>query len=132
MLHDFVGTAWRGTTDPAMSTAWGTISPSSTTVELNGLVIAARDERPPAMGEILSQDAEFITDFMGLLTITPGSHPNTYRVLHAASLIGSYAVLYYKGLRGGRDHRSCVRRCGRRSLCRGTRRGLAVMQHRPG
>jgi membrane-associated phospholipid phosphatase len=37
---------------------------------------------------------------MGLLTITPGSHPNTYRVLHAASLIGSYAVLYYKGLRG--------------------------------
>jgi membrane-associated phospholipid phosphatase len=83
-----------------MNTAWGTINAASTTAELNLLVNAARDERPPAMGEILSQDVEFITDFMGLLTITPGSHPNTYRVLHAASLIGSYAVLYYKGLRG--------------------------------
>src|SRR5262249_36104113 len=51
------------------------------------------------MGEILSQDVEFTTDFMALLAITPGSHPNTYRVLHIASLIGSYAVLYYKGLR---------------------------------
>jgi hypothetical protein len=51
------------------------------------------------MGEILSQDVEFTTDFMALLAITPGSHPNTYRVLHIASLIGSYAVLYYKGRR---------------------------------
>jgi membrane-associated phospholipid phosphatase len=34
---------------------------------------------------------------MALLAITPGSHPHTYRVLHIASLIGSYAVLYYKG-----------------------------------
>jgi membrane-associated phospholipid phosphatase len=100
VLHDFVGTSWRATTDPVMNTAWGTISPASTTTELNLLVNAARDERPQAMGEILSQDVEFITDFMGLLTITPGSHPNTYRVLHAASLIGSYAVLYYKGYRG--------------------------------
>ena len=51
------------------------------------------------MGEILSQEVEFTTDFMALLAITPGSHPNTYRILHIASLIGSYAVLYYKGFR---------------------------------
>jgi len=50
------------------------------------------------MGEILSQDVEFITDFMALLTMTPGSRPNTYRVIHIASQIASYAVLYYKGL----------------------------------
>jgi membrane-associated phospholipid phosphatase len=49
------------------------------------------------MGEILSQDVEFISDFMGLLTITPGSHPKTYRVLHIASLIGSFIALHFKG-----------------------------------
>ena len=99
MLHDFVGTAWRATADPIMAAGWGTINAASTTAELDLLVAAARDERASALGEILSQDVEFITDFMELLTITPGSHPNTYRVLHAASLVGSYAVLYYKGLR---------------------------------
>ena len=60
---------------------------------------AARDERAAALREILSQDVEFISDFMGVLTITPGSHPNTFRVLHIASLIGSFAALYFKGLR---------------------------------
>ena len=72
---------------------------TTTDSEITALTLAARDERAPAMGEILSQDVEFTTDFMALLAITPGSHPNTYRVLHIASLIGSYAVLYYKGLR---------------------------------
>jgi membrane-associated phospholipid phosphatase len=33
---------------------------------------------------------------MALLTITPGTHPNTYRVLHIASLIGSFGALYFK------------------------------------
>ena len=35
---------------------------------------------------------------MALLMMTPGSLPNTYRVLHIASQIASYAVLYYKCL----------------------------------
>jgi hypothetical protein len=80
-----------------MATEWGTITATATDLEVTALTLAARDERAPAMGEILSQDVEFTTDFMALLAITPGSHPNTYRILHIASLIGSYAVLYYKG-----------------------------------
>jgi membrane-associated phospholipid phosphatase len=99
VLHDFVATNWRTTTDLTMTTKWSLITAATTDLEINALTLAARDERAPAMGEILSQDVEFTTDFMALLAITPGSHPNTYRVLHIASLIGSYAVLYYKGLR---------------------------------
>ena len=49
------------------------------------------------MGLILSQDVEFFTDFLAVLTIRPGSHPQTWRVLHIASLIGSFAALYFKG-----------------------------------
>jgi membrane-associated phospholipid phosphatase len=99
VLHDFVATNWRSTTDSIMTTEWGLVTAATTASEITALTLAARDERAPAMGEILSQDVEFTTDFMALLAITPGSHPNTYRVLHIASLIGSYAVLYYKGLR---------------------------------
>jgi hypothetical protein len=65
-------------------------------LEIEDLVRAARDERAEALGEILSQDVEFISDFMAVLTITPASHPNTYRVLHIASLIGSYTALFFK------------------------------------
>jgi membrane-associated phospholipid phosphatase len=97
VLHDFVATPWRATIDPIMATEWNKITPPDTDKEITDLTVAARDERAPAMGEILSQDVEFTTDFMALLAITPGSHPHTYRVLHIASLIGSYAVLYYKG-----------------------------------
>ena len=66
-------------------------------LQIDNLVLAARDERPDAMGPILSQDVEFFTDFLAVLTIRPGSHPQTWRVLHIASLIGSFAALYFKG-----------------------------------
>jgi membrane-associated phospholipid phosphatase len=65
--------------------------------EIALLVRFARDERAEALGEILSQDAEFITDFMSLLSITPGSHGKMYRLLHGASLIALYAAQYFKG-----------------------------------
>jgi hypothetical protein len=65
--------------------------------QIDNLVLAARDERPDAMGLILSQDVEFFTDFLAVLTIGPSSHPKTWRVLNIASLIGSFAVLYFKG-----------------------------------
>jgi membrane-associated phospholipid phosphatase len=67
-------------------------------LEIIELVNAARDERASALGEILAQDVEFITAFMEALSMTPGSHPRTYRVLHIASLIGSYCALYYKDI----------------------------------
>jgi membrane-associated phospholipid phosphatase len=58
--------------------------------------VAARDERAAALGEILTQDAEFITAYMEALAMNPGSHPQTFRILHIASLLASYAALYYK------------------------------------
>ena len=67
-----------------------------TNSEIDLLVRAARDERAEAMGEILSQDVEFISDFMALLTITPGSHPQTYRVLHIGSLSARSRSCYFK------------------------------------
>jgi len=66
--------------------------------ELDHLVTAAQNERADAIGEILSQDGEFFSDFMGLLTISSGSYPKTYRVLHIASLIGSFTALHFKGI----------------------------------
>jgi hypothetical protein len=64
--------------------------------QIDNLVLAARDERPDAMGLILSQDVEFFTDFCAVLMIKPGTHPRTFRVLHIASLIGSFAALFFK------------------------------------
>ena len=103
VLHDFVDTNWRTatsygqSTNQIMDTEWNNVGAPA--AEIDQLILAARDERATATGEILSQDVEFNTDFMALLGITPGTHPNTYRMLHIASLIGSYTVLYYKGLR---------------------------------
>lgn len=42
------------------------------------------------------QDVEFITAFMEAMAVTPGSHPKTFRTLHVASLIGSFAALHFK------------------------------------
>jgi PAP2 superfamily len=67
------------------------------TAELDDLVLAAQNERADALGEILAQDGEFFSAFMGLLTMTPGSHPKTYRVMHIASQIASFGALYFKG-----------------------------------
>ena len=64
--------------------------------QIDLLVLDARDERPDAIGAILSQDVEFFTDFLALLNMKPGSHPQTWRVLNIASLIGSFAALYLK------------------------------------
>lgn len=83
----------------AVEGKWSNAQGTATTeAELLALSRAARDERPEALGEILSQDAEFITEFMAVLSMAPGSHPKTYRLLHAANLIGQYAVHYFKGI----------------------------------
>jgi len=61
-------------------------------------VLAAQNERDDAMGEILTQDGEFFSAFMGLLSMSAGSHPQTNRVMHIASLVASFGALYFKGL----------------------------------
>jgi membrane-associated phospholipid phosphatase len=65
-------------------------------LEIKNLLAAARDERASALGEILGQDGEFISTFMAALAMTPASHPQTFRVLHIASLVASFGALYYK------------------------------------
>jgi len=96
VLDEFVLKPW----DPggAKAALDNIVNGSNLGTELDHLVTAAQNERADAIGEILSQDAEFFSDFMGLLTITPGSYPKTYRVLHIASLIGSFTALHFKAI----------------------------------
>jgi membrane-associated phospholipid phosphatase len=97
VLDEFVDKTWK----PAAKTTLDarlTAATANQATEIQNLVLADRDERAQALGEILAQEVEFISAFMGLLTITPGSHPYTYRILHIASLIGSFAALHFKGV----------------------------------
>ena len=64
--------------------------------EFNLLVRDYVDERPDAMGEIIAQSGEFLTYFMDLLSFGPSSHPNTTKVMQAASLMGLFCVQYWK------------------------------------
>lgn len=64
--------------------------------ELDKLADYARFERADALAEILAQKDEFISEFMGLLVITPSSHPNTYRIMHVANLFAAFTVMHFK------------------------------------
>ena len=71
-LNEFVSgewTTWANGVEPDLRHAL----PDDSGPEIDDLVRAAQNERPAAMGEILSQDVEFISDFMAVLSITPGS-----------------------------------------------------------
>jgi hypothetical protein len=65
--------------------------------ELELLIIAARDERPDALGEVISQSGEFVSIFLNLLSI-PDSYPSTARLLRIVNFIAGYCAMYYKGL----------------------------------
>jgi hypothetical protein len=85
-----------------MDTEWAKVVANQgalTGTELGGLATLARDDRFDALGEIYSQDKEFVTQFMSLLGMTPGTHPNTYRVIHIAVEIGLFLAMHYKGVR---------------------------------
>jgi hypothetical protein len=82
----------------ALTDSGGKTAQAKVTEELDELVRAASDERAEALGEILCQDAEIYGDFMSLLSMTPGSHPKTYRLLQAAGMIGLYGVMFFKGV----------------------------------
>ena len=96
VLDPFAHTDWYAVADGPMASLWQEIDETLTEKELLELARAARDERPAALGQILSEDVEFITDFMSLLSMTPASHPHTYGLLHIGSQIGSYVALHYK------------------------------------
>jgi hypothetical protein len=77
---------------------WATLNPAVIQTEINGLVIAAANERADALGEILSQANEFISYFLNLLTANPGAYPQTTKVLTLAGQIGTFVAMYFKGL----------------------------------
>jgi hypothetical protein len=70
---------------------------TKTSGEIADLIRLARLERSDALNEIFSQKDEFLSHFMALLGASPHSHPNTHRVLYAASHIGMFMSMYYKG-----------------------------------
>lgn len=92
VLLEFAPTAWQN----FQLTDWTTLNTAN---EIAALITAAEDERPDALGEILAQN-EYYTDiaafFMATLRITGQSHPNTYRLLHIAGLIGIMVSMHYK------------------------------------
>jgi len=101
VLVDFAGTTdWRADTEVKDWEDWPTPPAISGNTDVDGeiddLVKAAINERADALGEILAQDTEFLTDFLALLAITPRSHPWTYRVMHIAYLIGLFVAMHYK------------------------------------
>jgi hypothetical protein len=90
---------WQGYSDHDMDIAWNNGDPAHGVDEITPLVRAFRDERAAALGEILGQADDFITEFLALLTITSVSHPYTCRLMHSANVVGLLAVMYYKQLR---------------------------------
>jgi PAP2 superfamily len=88
---------WRDHTDVSML-APGNAPPvgAARDAELDGLFNAARDERAAALGEILAQADDFITEFMALLSITAVSHPHTHRLMHIGSVVGAFGAMHYK------------------------------------
>jgi len=92
--------SWHDLADQAMSDAWDLTRAADPKGELDALATLAETDRPAALGEIQEQDGQFITDFMSVLSMTPGTRPNTYRVLHIATEVGTYAALYFKGQTG--------------------------------
>ena len=77
---------------------WSPAAHPEVTAEIQDLVTAAQDERSDALGEILSQQDEFISYFLNLLSASPGGYPATTQVLTIASQIGTFCAMYYKGL----------------------------------
>ncbi|MBV8650711.1 MAG: PA-phosphatase, partial [Alphaproteobacteria bacterium] len=73
--------------------------------EIHQLVIAARDERADALGEIIAQNEAFADYFCALLTMTPTGYPNTCKLLDFASIVGMFTVLHFKaGVAGSQGY----------------------------
>jgi membrane-associated phospholipid phosphatase len=70
--------------------------------EIDALILAAETERADALGEILSQNDEFIGDFFGLIDGRPTTHPATGAMMDAASLVALTVVQHFKWLNNRR------------------------------
>jgi membrane-associated phospholipid phosphatase len=92
VVAEFAATDWRS----IKLTLW---DPAKQQTEIEALIRAAEDERVDALGEIVAQNAsyeDFMAYFLGLLRITPSSHPKTFQLLHIAGLVGILTAIYFK------------------------------------
>ncbi len=87
LLGEFVGSNWQTIQLRA---------PIDHQYEIPRLQRLARFERADAADEIVAQKDEFVSYFMGLLGATPGSHPQTYRLMHFANLVGAFMSMHFK------------------------------------
>ncbi len=69
---------------------------TQTATEIDGLVIAARDERADALGEIVAQHQEFASYFFAVLSADPTLFPATNLLVSVASIVAAFTVIYYK------------------------------------
>jgi hypothetical protein len=94
--------AWRGLTEYAKLNWDGldiqppVLTKEEVEKEINKLVKLAEFERADALAEIIAQNDEFLSYFMGLLGATPDSHPQTHRLLHMANLFATFTAMHYK------------------------------------
>jgi hypothetical protein len=72
------------------------------TSEIDDLVVAARDERADALGEIVAQHDGFASYFFALLTSEPALYPATNLLVNIASIVATFTVLFYKNGVAGR------------------------------
>jgi len=70
--------------------------PTDPSGEIDVLLGYAQDNRADALGEILSQNGEFLSYFAGLLQISPGSRSATRTLLHVSELVATAAVMHFK------------------------------------
>jgi hypothetical protein len=81
-----------GNTDPGMPPPGS----DDDATELETLSSYARFDRGDALGEIMAQKDEFLSEFMSLLVATPVSHPQTLRLVHYLNLVAAYTAMYWK------------------------------------
>jgi hypothetical protein len=94
VLIAFTGTSWR-----TMANAPANLSSPPAQAEFNRLIEAAEDERADALGEIITQHAAYddiAACFMSLLRMTPATHPETFRLLQIAGLVGLFVSMHWK------------------------------------
>jgi hypothetical protein len=66
--------------------------------DLQELVRMAIEQRPDALGEIFSQQGEFLSYFMTVIGAKPGSHKATYRLMLIADMIATIIAMHFKGV----------------------------------
>ncbi|WP_428659156.1 phosphatase PAP2 family protein [Reyranella sp.] len=91
-VAEFCRTNWRGIAVAAPSD-----DDDDLFSEINDLISKARDLRVARAEEILQQDGPgFGAFFAQLLALTPGSHPNTLKILEMAARVGEVVAIWFK------------------------------------